>query len=214
MTGEAVLAAIAERGRERSDALRRATAARIAEIEAEAAQRAAAARAEARAAALAPLAAERPAQLHQARLQALQIVGQAREEAVDAVLDGVAQRLAALRGTPQYPQVWRRLLQEALAALGQEATNGPLLLAMDLRDEALALEAVVELERQPDVAATLRTWGGVTVTSHDGRVVVDNTLEARLAHARPALRRRIIAALSAPEEAPGPAAVERIPAPP
>ena len=216
MSREAILAAIEACGRERCEQLRRETATRIVRIEAQAATEAAAARADALAAALAPLAAEEAGRLQQARLEALHLVGQAREEGIEAVLNGARECLAALREQPSYPAVWRRLLHEALQALGQEANNGQPLLAIDPRDEPLAREAVAGLERALQLAPTLQTWGGVVVTGHDRRVVVDNTLEARFDRAGPLLRRTIAARLEAAEAqaAPATATVQKAPAAP
>jgi vacuolar-type H+-ATPase subunit E/Vma4 len=115
-----------------------------------------------------------------ARMDASAAVRSAREEAFASLLAAIRAELAALRGAASYPELFRSLLAESLAAL-PEAHE----LRVDPRDLDLATTVVDELRVEP----TLDTWGGLELACHDGRTI-RNTLEERLANAEPLLRRR------------------------
>ena len=205
MSLEAILAAIeasgeAERARWRVEAEQRAQ-----HIRDEAERRAAIVREEARRAAIQPAAGERARRLYQARQEALHRVGETRARLVEAVLAETHQRLAHLRADPDYPSILRRLLEEAVSALGEEEqgirgcqafsdearNNGQALLEADPRDEALLRRLLDERSLGLPMALSLDGWGGVVIRSGDRRIVVINTLEARLERATPFLRREL-----------------------
>ena len=133
---------------------------------------------------------ERARILHRAKLEAMQVVGDAQEALVDEALGQVGQRLADLRVTSAYPAVLRALTEEALQASQEfHIEEDPARLQADPRDRALLDGILDDTGLKPGVSYPLATWGGVIVGSWDGRVVVDNTLEARLRLATPYLRR-------------------------
>jgi V/A-type H+-transporting ATPase subunit E len=147
-------------------------------------------------AALEPAAKERARIIHQARLEALRLTGETRETLTDAALDRTRGRLASLRSDASYPQVLKHLTQQALTELtGSEASHSltyPRLEA-DPRDEEL-LESILDaIGLDLPVRYNLHCWGGVVAKSEDERVVVINTLEARLERATPYLRRYLAA---------------------
>ena len=115
-----------------------------------------------------------------ARLAAAAAVRQEREDGFAVVLDGVRTELAALRDSDRYPKLMRELVAESRAALPEASV-----LCIDPRDADLARLLAGELRLE----AVLTTWGGVELVSDDGRRV-RNTLEERLANAKPALRLR------------------------
>jgi V/A-type H+/Na+-transporting ATPase subunit E len=115
-----------------------------------------------------------------ARVQAAGAVRAAREQAFASLLDDVRAGLAALRATERYPALFRALVVECGAALPAGRT-----LRVDARDVDLAIGLGTGLR----VEVTLDTWGGVELTSDDGRTI-RNTLEERLANAEPLLRLR------------------------
>jgi V/A-type H+/Na+-transporting ATPase subunit E len=115
-----------------------------------------------------------------ARLQAADAVRVAREEAYASLLGRVREELSALRGSPDYPAVFRALLDESRAAL-PEAPE----LRVDRHDAVLAASMAGDLR----VVAVLDTWGGVELVGDDGRTI-RNTLEERLANADTLLRGR------------------------
>jgi vacuolar-type H+-ATPase subunit E/Vma4 len=193
MSGEAILEAIVSSGEAERARLRAETEARVQEILADA-QTAALARTEvARREASAPLAGERARLLHHAKLEALRLIGEARQQLVESALAEARSRLAALRANPGYARLLRRLVEEAVAALGMDeiATHPPTIEA-DPRDADVLGEIRGELHHKPSITTGLNGWGGVVVRSADGRITVTNTLEARLERALPFLRRDLV----------------------
>jgi len=156
--------------------------------------------ADAHAKAVAPAYKERACIIQRARLEALQILGNAREEFVDSALAQIHGQLANIHTDESYPQILQRLIEEALAELkGSLAAPGMIQLEADPRDQA-ALECIFhDMGLDLSVRYTLDCWGGLVAKSEDGRVAAINTLEARLERATPYLR-RYLAALFENEE--------------
>lgn len=143
---------------------------------------------EARTRAGAPANAERARIIHRARSDALRLLGEVREGLVDTAIARTSERLAALRSESSYPEVLGSLTKQALAQLAaSESAHDPQLKA-DSRDKALLQKILTELQLNVPVSYELNNWGGLIATSRDGRVVVINTLEARLEQATAYLR--------------------------
>ncbi|MGW8250055.1 MAG: V-type ATP synthase subunit E, partial [Anaerolineales bacterium] len=145
--------------------------------------------------ALEPASHERARLIHRARLEAMQTVGEARKELVDAALEQVRGRLVNLRTDACYPDVLRQLLLEALAELdeaeqdGKNARSGSQICLEASPDDQVLLESVLRsLELDLPVSYSLNCWGGVVAKGENGKIVVINTLEARLERAVPYLR--------------------------
>jgi vacuolar-type H+-ATPase subunit E/Vma4 len=148
----------------------------------------------ARNAAIAPAFKERARILHRARLEALRIVGDAREALVDAALDQLRGRLVGLRSDPGYPSVMRRITQEALAELEDSLQDLAHVQVMaDPRDRSLVENILHDMGLEIPVSYELECLGGLITGSIDGEIVVINTLEARLERAIPSLRRHLAA---------------------
>ena len=149
---------------------------------------------QARAAALAPSFGERAKILHQARQRALQTIGNARESIVDAALDQTRGHLAGIRTDASYPNVLRSLVEEAILEL-QQTLKEPLEFSLqaDPRDQKLLESILSDMKIKTHVSYTLEAWGGLIARSLDNRVIVINTLDARLERAGPFLRRYLAA---------------------
>jgi len=179
--------------------------AKIHEIEAQAYQQANVIRSEAhfeaerimkkaQAAAFQPASRERARIIHRARLDSLQILGNLRESLVDAALDQTRGRLAVIRTHPSYQTVLRRLTREALDELDSSLEkSGSAQLEADPRDKELLDSILLDMGFNLKVGYTLHCWGGLIAKSQDSRVVVINTLEARLERATPYLRHYLAA---------------------
>lgn len=120
--------------------------------------------------------------VNQARLEADRALHAAQEELYQQAVDQARHRLSSLRETPAYPEVFGVLLAEAQRALPDADT-----VRIDPRDDDVASSAL-DPGHPIVVDRSLTTWGGVQLTTDDGRLV-DNTLESRLYRADPALRR-------------------------
>lgn len=190
MSLESLLATIDASGETELAQLRAEAEARAQQILAEAESVAAARREAARRAAVFPSAGERARRLHRAKLEALRAVGEVRNGLIASTLEQTQVRLSTLRAEPDYPHVLRRLTEEALQVLGEEnVKGGQFQLEVDSRDHALLARILVELGLTAPILPSLNCWGGVVVRSSDERIVVTNTLEARLERAAPFLRR-------------------------
>jgi vacuolar-type H+-ATPase subunit E/Vma4 len=122
---------------------------------------------------------ERAWRLNRARLAARRTASRAREQLFTDALAGARTLLASVRASRDYATLLRALAKEALAQLDTEA-----LLRADPRDEALLRAWFPQVQ----ITADLDTWGGVQARTLDGRIVVMNTLEARLEQAQDMLR--------------------------
>ncbi len=147
----------------------------------------------------APAIAERARILHRARLDALHIVGSVRERLVDTAIAHARERLTSFRSDPAYPVVLRSLTKEALAQFTSANGDDNIQLLADPRDRNLLREILKDLELSISVSYELNCWGGLNARSRDGRVMVINTLEARLEHATPFLH-HVLSALFEEEQ--------------
>lgn len=144
--------------------------------------------------AVAPAAKERARIIHRARLEAIRLVGEAREALVDMTLERARGALAGLRTDRQYPEVLCRLLEEALAELRSSLEHeAKIHVEADRRDRAILESLLKHLDVDLEVSYTQECWGGLVARSEDGRVVVDNLLETRLERAIPFLRQYLAA---------------------
>jgi vacuolar-type H+-ATPase subunit E/Vma4 len=93
-----------------------------------------------------------------------------------------------------YPAVLRRLMEEALEELGVSPEEvGKTHIEADPHDRKVMEDILFELGLDLPVDYELDCWGGLIVKSEDGRVVIVNTVEARLEQATPYLRRHLAA---------------------
>lgn len=192
MSLQAILETIENRGATQLQVIASQADLQAREIISRAQLEAAALREQACHAALEPATRERARLIQRARLEALHKVGETREALVDLALDEVGSRLARSREQAGYPEVLRRLIRETLLELeiSPETTTGKIKASLDgdPRDRNIIEGFLGELGLDPLVDFDLACWGGLIGQSEDGRVVVVNTLEARLERATPFLR--------------------------
>jgi len=151
-------------------------------------------REEARETAALPAGRERARILHRARLDGLHSLGNVRESLIDTTLDQARGRLANIRSDAAYPMVLRKLAEEALAEVsGSLEEAGKARLEADPRDQDSMTRILSDMGLTIPINYKLECWGGLIAQSEDGRVVVINTLEARLERAIPYLRRFLAA---------------------
>ncbi len=122
---------------------------------------------------------ERSTQLNAARLRVLQ----AQQDAVVASVEAARGALASVAASPaEYGTLLKALVTQAVNRFGA----GDLVVRCVARDATLAREAAAAAagQRRVTVQADLppgSTAGGVVVSTADGSITCDNTLEARLA---------------------------------
>ncbi|MGF1470665.1 MAG: V-type ATP synthase subunit E [Rubrobacteraceae bacterium] len=115
-----------------------------------------------------------------ARVEAANLLREAREESFDQLLGEARSRLGTLRGTGRYRGLLGALLDEARAVLPNARV-----MRVDPADAELASELAAEHDLT--VESSLQTTGGLELASDDGRSI-RNTFEERLANAEPELR--------------------------
>jgi vacuolar-type H+-ATPase subunit E/Vma4 len=135
----------------------------------------------------APAVAERARILHRARLEALRVVGDVREELVNTAINRARERLASTRADQSYTAVLHTLTKEALTELSSDGV-GKAQLLVDFNDKVLMETILHDLGLDLPVFDGLNCWGGLIAKSQDGRVIVINTFESRLERAAPFLR--------------------------
>lgn len=139
---------------------------------------------------------ERARIMHHARLESLCATGDARQELIDETLQHAAERLTAMRSDPDYPQLLRRLLQEALQTLQTSVDEvAQCRLRADPRDRQLLDPLLDDLGLALRVDYDLDCWGGVIASSAGEHILVINTLDSRFDRANRFLRRSLAARL-------------------
>lgn len=140
--------------------------------------------------AVAPAFKERARIIQRARLEALQVLGNAREEFVDSALAQIHTQLENIRTDKSYPKILQRLTKEALSELkGSLKAHGMIQLEADPRDREVLDSTLYNMGLELSIRYVSASWGGLYAKSEDERVVAINTLEARLERATPYLRR-------------------------
>jgi V/A-type H+/Na+-transporting ATPase subunit E len=134
---------------------------------------------------------DRNRQLYEARSAARSEVSGIRHEYFSRAFDSAARRFAAMRERNGYAEFFRRSLIEALEALGEKE----FVLHIDQRDEELCGSIVASLGLACAVRADITTAGGLNASTTDGRVVIFNNVESRLASARGRYRREVFSLL-------------------
>jgi V/A-type H+/Na+-transporting ATPase subunit E len=136
---------------------------------------------------------EQTLRLQQTNHQCTLMLGSAHEQLVDVALKRVAECLQGVRQDPSYAEILARLVEESLEALRPSlSTDDVPVLQADPADQTLLNALLSDIP----VEYTLNCLGGVIARSQDGRIVVINTLEARLEQAIPFLRRQMAHALA------------------
>jgi vacuolar-type H+-ATPase subunit E/Vma4 len=187
---EDILQAITAAGEVQVSQIEEQTSAQVEEILSGARQEAARVKAKAYENAVAPAAHERSRILHLAKLEVLHATGGLRETLVVTALEGAGSRLSEIRAQAGYRELLLCLTQEALAEIKlSSGESRAACLEIDPRDRSIMTVILAELGLDLQVKERLECWGGLAASSQDGRVVVINTLEARLKRATPYLRR-------------------------
>ena len=192
MTYEELMGSIGTAAAERKRELGERAAAEAAAIRKSAAEQAVAVREEAMERARRRVAEERGRLMGRVREEVRLELLRRRNEVFRRAFESSGGQVLALRGTPVYRGVAKRLAEEAIGLAG----GTDLVLHVDPRDRSLFEGILGDLGRNCDIAADLEGAGGLTVTSRDGRFLVTNTLEARLARARETMKGEVHRILS------------------
>jgi V/A-type H+/Na+-transporting ATPase subunit E len=114
--------------------------------------------------------------LNAAIMQMRRDMATVRDEAIQRAFERASERLADLRGTPQYEGIFAGLLAEAT-----QAATGECEILVDPADRELAARLVAGLGNRCPVVPEINTIGGLSVSQSNGRVLFVNTFESRIA---------------------------------
>ena len=109
----------------------------------------------------------------------------------DQAFQEAGKALAGARSDGRYPACYQQLTAEALGELDDPAG----VLHIDPRDGDVCRQALAGLGASREVMPDLRCTGGLDARSRDGKVVVSNTIEARMEKAKDRLKLDVFAAL-------------------
>lgn len=118
------------------------------------------------------------------QLKAKRIVSEAKEEAVNNNLGEVWTAFAKASKDADYPRLLKRLVEEGLDALGAGAV-----VQVNGKDVSLAKKYAKNVKAVPGLS------GGAIVSSPDGRISINNSLEALFEERRDEVRRMVFGKL-------------------
>ncbi len=90
-------------------------------------------------------------------------------------MDEASKKVNELRQQSNYPEVFRRLLEEAL-----EGVSGEIVARVNPEDVTLAKKLLAELQVAGEVKPVPEITGGVIVEEAKGNVTIINTFQSRL----------------------------------
>jgi vacuolar-type H+-ATPase subunit E/Vma4 len=128
--------------------------------------------------------------LNTARLEAKARVSKIKGTALEGVFQRASEQLGAVRGSPEYPRLFKRLAEEALADIDTDAK-----VHVDAADVDLARRVVSEIGVSAEVLGDVTSAGGLVVELDEGRIMRRNTFEDRLSRARSSLQADVAKAL-------------------
>jgi V/A-type H+-transporting ATPase subunit E len=134
---------------------------------------------------------ERNKLIYQAKAESKMRIIKEKEQVIQRAFIEAKKRLEGFRNDSNYEENFKKMLQEAVLALEAERV----VFHIDKRDESLCKQVLNELHHNSESVNDLTSLGGLEVSTKDGKIVVFNTIESRLANAEELLRRHIFATL-------------------
>jgi len=123
---------------------------------------------------------EKNKKIYSAREQAKDHLTRARQEACLQVFHEADVRLSSLRSTASYEAFFKEVLSEIILSLDSEKIR----LHIDKKDEALCRQLIKGTGKELEIVTDLTTNGGLNGSTPDGKVIIRNTIEDRLARAK------------------------------
>lgn len=130
-------------------------------------------------------------QLYHAREEVNVKVASEREAAFNEVFLEARQRVSQIREMPDYKVCFTAMLDEVLRGL----TGEDIVLHVDPRDLELCKNLVRDRGLNLEIHLDLSTAGGLNGSCSDGKILVRNTIDDRLEHAREIMKTEIFRAL-------------------
>ncbi len=123
---------------------------------------------------------EKNKKIYSARESAKDHLTRARQEACLQVFQEADVRLSSLRSDPSYEAFFKEVLSEILVSLDSEKIR----LHIDKKDEALCRQLIRDTGKEFEIVTDLTTRGGLNGSTPNGKVIIRNTIEDRLARAK------------------------------
>lgn len=123
------------------------------------------------------------------QLKAKRIVSEAKEETVNKNMGEVWTAFARASKDANYPQLLKRLIEEGLDALGDQAV-----VQVNGQDLSLARKYAKKVNAMPGLS------GGAIISSPDGRISINNSLEALFEERKEDIRRMVFGQLFTGQE--------------
>jgi len=130
-----------------------------------------------------------------AKLEARKAVVRAKNELIEKAMTVLEARLKSLRSTDHYREGFFLLATEAAQEMKQAAQA-----IVAPGDADLCREALKEMGQELDVETSPGLWGGIILTTKDGRERIVNTLNSRYERGREALLGILAEKLFPPDE--------------
>ena len=115
-----------------------------------------------------------------------------KEELFSKVFLVALEKLSVFRESPRYPELFQKLLDEAVLETGTEEY----VLHIDRRDLRTCELIRTRHQIPPVILTDLECAGGLSLASSDGKITLDNTVESRLEKAKSAYKLEIFTELS------------------
>jgi V/A-type H+/Na+-transporting ATPase subunit E len=123
---------------------------------------------------------EKNKKIYSAREQAKDNLTRARQDACLSVFQEADVRLSSLRTSPSYGAFYKGVMTEIIVSLDSEKIR----LHIDKKDESLCRQLIRDTGKEFEIVPDLSTKGGLIGSTPDGKVVIRNTIEDRLARAK------------------------------
>ena len=115
-----------------------------------------------------------------------------REKLFSTAFDEAKVQLSSLRNRPEYPDIFKKLTEDAAGALGADSFE----VHVDPRDEVLCRKTLDSLHLHAGIIPDLVSAGGLVSSLPDRSVIISNTVESRLERAQERKKREIYSILS------------------
>ncbi len=103
-----------------------------------------------------------------------------RQQLIDDAFSRSGETISGIRSDPSYPALYERLTREIIAALAGE----DIVLHIDPAHSGICMDVMKKTGIDCDIVQDIKTIGGLSGTSDDGKIRADNTLESRLERIR------------------------------
>ena len=125
-------------------------------------------------------------------MQTLRLQAEARQKLIDAAIQEASEKLDKLYAREDYPGILNRFAREALADLKPSLLPGQkVMLRFDPKDKRVPIQKFALDGHACELIYDLKTKGGCIAQSEDGKVIVYNTIEARIKNGLNLLRQQM-----------------------